>query len=268
MIKAAVLGSPISHSLSPALHKRAYELLGVPASYGAIELIPESAADFLLSALEEEWTGFSLTMPLKESIFALQDQIRLTVDATTKRMRSANTLLVQDGGFLATSTDRTGFIRLFEGVKKDRVAIIGGGGTARAAVAALDGEAREIDFLLRSTHRIEALSQIAQSSALAFYGMEHSLRGYDLVISTLPSGATDSLAADLDFTIPTICEVLYNPYPTPLLAKARDLGSESFDGMDLLVEQALDQIKIFSGEEFDFASMRAALQAVGREHLR
>ena len=71
MIRAAVLGSPISHSLSPALHKRAYDLLGVPASYGAIELTPEHAGDFFQRALQEEWTGFSLTMPLKETIFDL-----------------------------------------------------------------------------------------------------------------------------------------------------------------------------------------------------
>ena len=71
MIKAAVLGSPISHSLSPALHKRANELLGVAGSYGAIDLIPELAGDFFSRALEEDWTGFSLTMPLKETIFEL-----------------------------------------------------------------------------------------------------------------------------------------------------------------------------------------------------
>jgi shikimate dehydrogenase len=268
MIKAAVLGSPIDHSLSPALHKRAYELLGVPGSYGAIDLLPEAAESFFLSALDEGWTGFSLTMPLKEAIFSMRDRIQFSIDPIAERMRSANTLLVTEGGYTATSTDRTGFIRLFEGVKKDRVAIIGGGGTARAALAALDGSAAQIDLLLRSTHRIDSLAKIALNSSVDFYGMDHSLRGYDLVIATVPSGATDAIAADLDFAIPTLCEVLYNPYPTALLAKARSLGGQTLDGIDLLVEQAMDQVALFAGMAFDLHSMHQALQAVGRAHLR
>ncbi len=266
MIKAAVLGSPISHSLSPALHKRAYEILGVPASYGAIDLTVELAQDFLLRALKEDWTGFSLTMPLKEAIFTMRDEI--SFEPITEIMRSVNTLFVQDGKFLASSTDRTGFIRLLSDIPKERVAIIGGGGTARAALAALDGEASEIDFLLRSPHRSQALSLIAQKSEVAFYGMDRSLRGYDLVIATVPSGASDEIAESIDFTIPTLCEVLYKPFPTKLLAKARSLGARTLDGIDLLVEQALDQVSLFSAMKFELSPMRVALQRVGREHLR
>ena len=267
MIKAAVLGSPISHSLSPALHKRAYELLGVAASYGAIELRPELAGDFFLEALQEDWTGFSLTMPLKEEIFALLDRIDFRIDSDATRMRSANTLVVENGGFRATSTDRTGFIRLFEGVTRKRVAIIGGGGTARAAFSALDGAATSVDFLLRSSTRTKILAAMAISSEVNFFGMDHSLRGYDLVIATVPSGVSDPIAAKLDFPIPAFCEVLYNPFPTALLAKAKSLGSRTMDGIDLLVEQALDQVKLFSNQNFDFESMRRELQACGRAHL-
>ena len=268
MIKAAVLGSPISHSLSPALHKRAYELLGVAGSYGAIELIPESAGDFFARALVEDWTGFSLTMPLKETIFDLVPEIPFEIDPVAARMRSANTLLVRDGRYLASSTDRTGFMRLFQGVKKDRVAIIGGGGTARAALSALDGSAAEIDFLLRSSHRRDLLLQVVEQSKVNFFGMERSLRGYDLVVATVPSGASDEIAASLNFEVPCLFEVLYDPFPTRLLAKAREFGGRTLDGIDLLVEQAMDQVAIFTGQDFDLPAMRNALQAVGREHLR
>src|ERR1019366_7135015 len=153
MIKAAVLGSPIGHSLSPALQKQAYEILGVPASYGAIELIPEHAEEFFEMAVLDEWTGFSLTMPLKEAIFDLN----FNVDPIALRMRSANTLIKENDTFFATSTDRTGFIRLFESIEPRRAAIIGGGGTARAALGALDGMATSVDFLLRSPLRAELL---------------------------------------------------------------------------------------------------------------
>jgi shikimate dehydrogenase len=263
MIKAAVLGSPIGHSLSPALHKRAYEILKVPASYGAIELTPEHAEEFFNIALEEDWTGFSLTMPLKETIFDLN----FNVDPIALRMRSANTLIKENGTFSATSTDRTGFIRLFEGVDSNRTAIIGGGGTARAALGALDGVATTVDFLLRSPHRAELLSTIAENTEVNFFDMEHSLRGYDLVIATVPSGASDQIAQSLDFTIPTFCEVLYKPFPTALLAKAESLGSQTMDGIDLLVEQAMEQVSLFTGESFDITEMRAALQTVGRSRL-
>jgi len=268
MIRAAVLGSPISHSLSPALHKRAYELLGLPASYGAIELTPEHAGDFFRRALQEEWTGFSLTMPLKETIFDLDFLPAFDIDPIARRMRSANTLTLDGSGFRATSTDRTGFIRLFRNVNKRRVAIIGGGGTARAALSALDGEAESVDFLLRTPGRASLLSQISSQSKVNFYGMDHSLRDYDLVIATVPSGVSDEIAAKLDFQIPTLCEVLYNPFPTRLLAKAQELGSATIDGIDLLVEQALDQVALFAKVDFDLAMMRSALQAVGRLHLR
>ena len=268
MIKAAVLGSPITHSLSPALHKRAYELLGLPASYSSIELTPERSLVFFKEALSEEWTGFSLTMPLKETIFDLAKSMDIEIEPVATRMRSANTVLKIGETFRASSTDRTGFIRLLDSVKKDRVAVIGGGGTARAALGALDGNAHNIDFLLRNSARAEALSNIASSSSINFYGMDRSLEGYDLVISTVPAGASDLIAESLDFMIPTFFEVLYNPYPTKLLAKAISLGSNVYDGIDLLVEQALDQIALFSGITFDLHPMRQELLSVGRAHLR
>jgi len=268
MIKAAVLGSPITHSLSPALHKRAYELLGVPASYGLIELTPDRALDFFKGALEEDWTGFSLTMPLKETIFDLRESLEIEIEPIALRMRSANTLLKIGSSYRASSTDRTGFQRLLSSVPKDRVAVIGGGGTARAALGALDGEAHTIDFLLRNSSRSETLARIASSSSVNFYGMDHSLEGYDLVISTVPAGASDFMADSIASTIPTFFEVLYNPYPTKFLAKAISMGSNVLDGIDLLVEQALDQISLFSGLTVEFDTLRPELLAVGRAHLR
>ena len=267
MIKAAVLGYPINHSLSPLLHKRAYEILGIPASYEAIEIKPDSALAFLVRARDEDWTGFSLTMPLKETVFDLKDELNLHIDPMALRMRSANTLVKEGEGFRAISTDRSGFVRLFSACKKDRVAIIGGGGTARAALGALDGDAPEIDFLLRSPERSNLLSTVHLNSKLGFFDMSHSLMGYDLVISTVPEGASDSIAASIDFKIPVLCEVLYKPHPTKLLAKAMSLGGETIDGMDLLVEQALEQIAEFSRRAFDFDLMRQELLITGRRHL-
>ena len=169
--------------------------------------------------------------------------------------------------FAASSTDRTAFINLLAEVTKEKVAIIGVGGTARAALSALDGVSTSIDFLLRSPDRRELLSDISTDSQLNFHGMDHPLDEYDLVISTVPAGATNQIALALDRAIPTFFEVLYKPYPTPLLAKARALGSHTIDGMDLLVEQAIDQIALFTGASFDREELRKILLQVGRAHL-
>jgi shikimate dehydrogenase len=268
MIKAAVLGSPIGHSLSPLLHRRAYEILGAAASYEAIDLKPEGALAFFETAFEEGWTGFSLTMPLKESIIEVAAVLGFEIDSPAMRAASGNTVLRRENNFYVTSTDRTGFIRMLESVKKDRVAIIGGGGTARAALSALDANSGSIDFLLRTSGRRVALEQIAEKSELHFFGMDHSLEGYDLVISTVPAGVSDEIASGISYRIPTFFEVLYNPYPTALLARCAEFGSETFDGIDLLVEQALDQIALFSARNFDYSMMRSALTATARERLR
>jgi len=267
MIKAAVLGSPISHSLSPAIHKRAYDLLKVDASYVAMELRPDSAHSFLATALDEGWTGFSLTMPLKEVLFDLNLPFEIEYDPIAVRMKSANTLVSTGNGFYATSTDRTAFKRLFAEVRKERVAIIGGGGTARAALGALDGECQEIHFLLRNPDRAQVLNEVASNSTLQFHDMNHSLDGYDMVISTVPKGATDEIAYSWDYEIPTFCEVLYSPLPTKILERAQLSGSFCIDGIDLLVEQALDQISFFSGIDFDYSVMRTDLKAIALSQI-
>jgi len=267
MIRAAVLGSPVGHSLSPLLHKTAYEYLGIDGTYEAIDLTPEKARDFFIAALEGDWTGFSLTMPLKETIVEVGTELGFEIDPVALRMRSANTLVRKSQTFWATSTDRSAFENLLVGVTKEKVAIIGGGGTARAALSALDGVAVHIDFLLRTSTRCELLSSIASYSEINFYPMEHTLENYDLVISTVPAGASDVIAHTLSCTVPTFFEVLYKPSPTPLLAKARELGSRTIDGMDLLVEQAIDQISLFTGAPFDRGILRNQLLSVGRSHL-
>ena len=263
MIKAAVLGSPIVHSLSPLLHRTAYQLLGVEAEYSALDMQPDVARTFLATALESGWTGFSLTMPLKETIFDLNFE----VDPLASRMRSANTLVKHDATFKASSTDASAFARLLERTKKDRVAIIGGGGTARAALGALDSSATSIDFLLRTPSRSQTLGDVAEKSRLDFFDMSHDLTSYDLVISTVPSGASVRVLELIEKFRGTFFEVLYNPSPTQALQYAKDRGNSTFDGLDLLVEQALDQISLFSGVEFDYASMRAELLEVGRAEI-
>jgi len=151
MIKAAVLGSPISHSLSPLLHSTAYAQMGLSASYEAIEVKADNLALFM-SERDETWNGFSLTMPLKEEAISYADH----VDDLAKRINSANTLYRKAGQWHATSTDVIGFtnaLKMHNVDVKGHVVILGAGATARAAAAACDNSSTQITVINRQECR-------------------------------------------------------------------------------------------------------------------
>ncbi len=252
MIKAGVLGSPISHSLSPILHRAAYDELGLAASYEAIEVRAGGLKNFL-DSLDNSWTGFSLTMPLKEEVLKLASLI----DPIAQKIRSANTLYKTAAGWSATSTDITGFKEALAAnsiSKIDSVLVIGAGATARAVVGACDLIAKEITVMNRNPARITAISNCATKAKLDFitWGQTPLISQVDLVVNTTPKFAADSLAGQItEAPRGTLFEVLYEPWPTELLARWRTLGSNSIDGLELLIHQGIDQIEIFTGKSLD-----------------
>ena len=263
MIRAAVLGSPISHSLSPLLHSTAYQLLGVEGSYEAIEVGSGHLAKFLEDK-DSGWTGFSLTMPLKEEVLAIAH----VVDPIAQLISSANTLFRRDGSWCASSTDITGFGFALDsrGFTTGKSAtILGAGATARAVVGALDGRVEEISILSRNTGREEAIRRCATKSSISFLPWEYTtpIAQSDLVVNTTPLYGADLFADYLPLRISTLFfEVLYRPWPTVLLSRWRENGGETMDGIDLLVHQAIEQIALFSCKSVDRASMAMELRKV------
>jgi shikimate dehydrogenase len=257
MIKAAVLGSPIAHSLSPKIHKKAYEILGAAGDYIAIEVNEESFPNFLSENAKNEWTGFSLTMPLKEIAIGYCESI----SETARRINSVNTLHRFENGWRATSTDILAFANLLKVSTDSKVAIIGGGGTARAAAGALNSKVATIDVLLRSPDRLVGMAKAAPEVSLTHLEMSANLDSYDLIIQTTPANVFDDFAKNLKRAKGTLVECLYKPWPTELAERYTELGGSVVSGRDLLVEQALFQIEIFSGQTFNFDSMRAQLLA-------
>jgi len=264
MIRAAVLGSPISHSLSPVIHSAAYKFLDIEAQYSHFDVTSELLPEFLSTKLSENWRGFSLTMPLKETVLGLL----ASVDAAASRIASANTVLNVHGKWHGSSTDLTGFIRLFEKYGFERVAIIGGGGTARAAAGALADKVSGIQAYLRSPNRIDALQRAAGKTVVTARSFDlnlgSQLTGYDLIISTAPAGAVT-----LDHLVELspqgiLCEALYHPWPTPLASRWLEASLPLIDGIDLLVEEALDQIALFTERDFSFDQLRPHLLSVAR----
>ena len=263
MIKAAVLGSPISHSLSPVIHQRAYEILGIPATYEAILCDEADFPEFLRKIADQSWTGFSLTMPLKEVAINYLSEI----DPASKKIDSINTLVQQPTGLFGISTDRLAIANLLKSHKFSNAAIIGGGGTARAALGALDGECGEIDILLRNADRAVKLFNCVTSSQINIFDMKHDLAKYDLVISTVPMGASDLVTIGASSVSGVLLQALYRPWPTKLVERWEMAGGTVISGLDLLVEQALFQIELFSKVKFDFDAMRSELLQVGHKAL-
>ena len=143
--------------------------------------------------------------------------------------------------------------------EKMNIAIIGAGGTARAAAGALDGKVDAVDVLLRSSNRVAAMSQAAPNVKIRALEMDAPLSSYDLIIQTTPVGAYDQYVEKLHDARGLLLECLYKPWPTPLAARYAQLGGRVISGGQLLVEQALFQIELFSGNSFDFATMRREL---------
>lgn len=268
LIKAAVLGSPIKHSLSPLLHTIAYTELGLESDYSRIEVKSGELAGFL-EICDSSWTGFSLTMPLKEEVLSCSTNI----SEISKRIRSANTLVRTGDGLSATSTDISGFTHALAANTADargEVLIIGAGGTARAVAAACDGVATRISVMNRSPSRVEAIANCVQLSELAFISWDDSeiFDKADLIISTTPEGASDSL---IDFfpLRPTslFFDVLYKPWPTKVCAAWAARGGQTIDGLDLLIHQGIDQVAMFSQLSFDRSSMATLMRRHGLKAL-
>ena len=154
MLKLAVLGSPISHSLSPQIHTEAYRILGIEADYGRFEVDEASLGSFIKT--HTDWSGFSLTMPLKEKGLELCSEVSESV----KVIGALNTIVANNGKWLGYNTDVMGFDFLSSNKDLSSVAILGAGGTAKAALYALSIKGIGAKVYRRNSNRDEALSRI------------------------------------------------------------------------------------------------------------
>ena len=257
MIKAAVLGSPISHSLSPVIHQRAYEILGWEWVYERHEVKSGELAAFLKKH-EGIFRGLSLTMPLKEEALALLD----TVSDLSNQVNGANTIVFDELGSHGHNTDVQGFrdaLAFHQIAIPETVSILGGGATARAAIAAVDGLAKIINVYSRSAHRSRALVNSATRSIVNVRSWSEVDDAFTagLTISTTPKGATDELVPKI-FGGPFF-ESLYSPWPTPLLARWRESDAITLDGLDLLVWQAIGQLELMGFDQMAVISNKLEL---------
>ncbi|MET9986070.1 shikimate dehydrogenase [Streptomyces rochei] len=262
--RAAVLGSPIAHSLSPVLHRAAYAELGLEGwSYDRFEVDEEALPGFF-DRLGPEWAGLSLTMPLKRAVIPLLDAI----SETAASVDAVNTVvLTEDGRRTGDNTDIPGMVAALRehGIEKaETAAILGAGATASSALAALTRICTgEITVYVRSearaaemrgwAERLEADVRIAD-----WADAEEALRA-PLVVATTPAGTTDALAGAVPEMPATLFDVLYDPWPTTLAARWSAYGGAVVSGLDLLLHQAVLQVEQMTGRSpAPLAAMRAA----------
>ncbi|MFE9451450.1 shikimate dehydrogenase [Streptomyces sp. NPDC006739] len=250
--RAAVLGKPIAHSLSPVLHRAAYDELGLAGwSYERFE-VDEAALPGFLEELGPEWAGLSLTMPLKRAVIPLVDEI----SETAASVDAVNTLvLTEDGRRLGDNTDIPGMVAALRehGIEQvDSAAVLGAGATASSALAALARICTgEVVAYVRSEARAAEMRRWGERLDVdlrtAHWSDAAEALHAPLVIATTPAGTTDALAAAVPERPAALFDVLYDPWPTSLAARWSMYGGAVVGGLDLLVHQAVLQVEQMTG---------------------
>jgi shikimate dehydrogenase len=275
--RCAVLGSPIAHSLSPVLHRAAYAEVGLDWTYDAFEVREGDLARFLAD-LGPEWRGLSLTMPLKREAIALADE----VSDRARTAGAANTLLREGGRVLVDNTDISGAAAALTerlaghpaGAPPDAgtaaapgsvesVVVLGGGATATSVLLALtELGCRRATLMVREPARasetVAAVASHPRAPHVEVVRLGEQTAPADLLVSTVPAAAQQNLL-DLVDRVPAVFDVVYDPWPTPLTARARAGGLRVVTGLDLLVHQAADQFRLMTSlPEAPLSVMRAA----------
>lgn len=263
----AVLGSPIGHSKSPAIHRAAYEVLNNDWSYGAVDLTADKLDEFLESR-DESWRGFSLTMPLKERAFEIAEER----DRFASQSGVVNTLLRTTTGWRGFNTDIPGLHAALSeaGLDLTHTVVLGAGATAVSAVLAVQlGGAERVTVLAR---REEASKQLGERFGCesGTFGGTPRIIGATTVISTLPGTVGDSIDLPSGMDEVPLFDVAYHPWPSPLSTRWTSRGTQATSGLAMLLFQAVYQIRIFSHGTPDRAlsdetRVLAAMRRVGME---
>ena len=271
----AVLGSPIGHSKSPLLHAAAYRELGLDWNYSALEVTGETLADFVRSR-DDSWRGLSLTMPLKRDVIPILDEL----DSIGTLTGAANTVLITDGRLSGFNTDVYGIVRAFSdaGVDHlDNVQILGGGATAASAIVAMrELGARRITVSVRSIARAADLVALGRAGGVDIVVSElgpddQTTDVPDAVISTLPGHAEHAVTFSSALRESAVLfDVAYDPWPSILATPWIAAGGAVIPGIDMLIHQALIQVRVFVNGSPDMLldnelavldAMRASLDA-------
>ncbi|WP_165214833.1 shikimate dehydrogenase [Schaalia sp. ZJ1691] len=270
---AAVIGSPIDHSLSPVLHRAAWDSLGLGDDwvYQRIDVRSEDAADFVWG-IDSQCRGLSVTMPCKQVLLGAMD----AVDPLAQAVGALNTVIPSAGILTGFNTDVHGIVRALEQARSSRgltstdvAVILGGRATASSALAALgtlgfrhvivvarrfSGPGSVLGASMRLGIPVEQVMWADRERVLT------ALSQADILVSTVPRGVADDLAADLKVRVDqTLLDVVYSPRNTALRSAYERAGACVAEGTEMLLQQAMLQVRLMTGQDPDAGPMRLAL---------
>jgi shikimate dehydrogenase len=276
MNRLAVLGHPVSHSRSPAMQTAALEALGLGGewSYEAIDVDPEDFGERARALPDQGFVGVNVTIPHKEAAVAVADE----ASAAAQQIGAANTLSFNDGAIRAENTDATGLLAaLSEPIDGKTALVLGAGGSARAAVWALAGKGVSVSVWNRTGSRAD---ELVRDLALAGRGTQAEGRlapvsgdqaragGYELIVNCTAIGMRDEdpfehLPLDperFDAKI-VLVDLVYAGSESGLVAEARTRSAKVIDGLEILVRQGAESLRIWTGMDPPLDVMREAARS-------
>lgn len=258
-----LIGHPISHSRSPTLHEKAFQSTGINGTYLSLDVPDYDDLRHLPEVMEAyDIRGLNVTIPYKIPVMELLDRC----DDRAETVGAVNTILNKDGELTGYNTDLEGLEGAFRhsgvGLSSKKALIVGAGGAARAGAVFLNQQGCEVDVTCRD---VEKGRRFAQDFQCAFTsGSELEGRLYDVIINCTPlgmQGFPDALPVPEDLIIrgQTVMDMVYEPLRTPLLQTADRKGAFSISGLDMLMFQARESFRIWTGKEPDVEDLRGAL---------
>jgi 3-dehydroquinate dehydratase/shikimate dehydrogenase len=261
-----VIADPVRHSISPAVHNRAFQARRTDAVYLPFLVSPAHLRDFFTMAERLPLAGFSVTIPHKQKVIRYLD----AVDPLAKRIGAVNTVWRKAGRWRGANTDVAGITaplaRLLR-LPKSTVLIVGNGGAARGAAFALADAGAKIVLTGRNPDRVRALAKVCAAESLA----KEQLAGrhFDAVVHATPLGMfphVDECFFDGSIPADVVFDMVYNPLETMLLRRAREQGKTAIPGLDMFLEQAIGQFETWTGETAPRSVMqKAAMEALGAQ---
>ena len=267
--KLCVIGDPVLHSKSPLIHNAAIAALGLDYIYLCQPVPRGQAGEWLRCAAFAGYAGFNATMPHKEELLPLMDEL----DEAARRCGAVNTVCIRDGKYYGYNTDGAGFLRALSDIGVDpagkRVTLLGSGGAAKAVSLALASAGAEVTVCNRTVAKAEALcAHDPVHMTPAGFDLETlcnlSARS-DVVVNCTSLGmeGTGGAFADLSFldALPpgaAVCDAIYAPPETALLRRAQEGGHPTMNGLGMLLHQAILALEHFTGRALDVETARAA----------
>ena len=247
-----VIGSPIGHSRSPALHRAAISALGIDATYEATD-VTAGELDTFIASRDGSWEGLSLTMPLKQVI-----RTHLVSECPVAILTgSVNTIVRTTEGWSGYNTDTWGAttaIRQQFGTEFRRATLLGGGATAASLIVTLhDLGVDTLDIFVRDVSRTDTIRELARllgiDARVLVFG--ETARPADLLVSTLPAGSALTPGDIETFDAEFLFDVVYDPWPSALSVEWDARGLPSMNGLPMLLWQAVRQARVFYGDSID-----------------